>query len=108
MLSGTIHRRRGRSQAGVGFTLVEIVVALTIVGVLVALLMPAVQWARESARRMNCQHNLRQLAIANHLYHDASLALPTNMGPWSGQPNSTTQLSGRGWIVCLLPQLDQL
>jgi len=63
----------------VGFTLVELLVVIAIIGVLVALLLPAVQAAREAARRTQCLNNIRQLGIAMHLYHDAHDQFPMNV-----------------------------
>lgn len=81
-----------------GFTLVELLVVIAIIGVLVALLLPAVQAARESARRSQCLNHLKQMGLALHNHHDAYRALPPMNIRGSGEPP---------WNVHLLPYLEQ-
>ena len=101
MAISTRSASRGLYRAGRktrGFTLIELLVVIAIIGVLVALLLPAVQQAREAARRTQCRNSLKQLGLALHNYHDAMSTFPTGvMGP-NYKPN---------WRVHLLPYLDQ-
>lgn len=80
-----------------GFTLVELLVVIAIIGVLVALLLPAVQAAREAARRMKCQNNLKQVGLALQNYHDVFNILP----PGGVSTNETS------WTVFILPFMEQ-
>ena len=91
----------------IAFTLVELLVVIAIIGILVALLLPAVQAAREAARRTSCANNLKQLAVAVHVYHDGNKTFPISISPWSEGPNPIKNLSGKGWIISVLPQLEE-
>lgn len=88
------------------FTLVELLVVISIIGVLVALLLPAVQAAREAARKASCKNNLRQVGIALHLFHGARNHLPVGCVEWRGfgKPASNRQFA---WSAYLLPYLEQ-
>ena len=87
-----------------GFTLVELLVVIAIIGVLVALLLPAVQSAREAARRSACQNNLKQIGLALHNYHDTFLYFPPGgitLGGCCATPSYTS------WSISILPFLEQ-
>ena len=88
------------------FTLIELLVVIAIIGVLVALLLPAVQAAREAARRMQCVANLKQIGIALHGYHDGSNTFPA--GGWIGIPTQPATVNmNMGWSAVILPYLEQ-
>ncbi|MBM4002549.1 MAG: DUF1559 domain-containing protein [Planctomycetes bacterium] len=92
-----------------GFTLVELLVVIAIIGLLVALLLPAVQSAREAARRMHCTNNIKQIALALHTYESSHGALPA-AGRGANQGYNTPlngEIKGTNGLVALLPYLEQ-
>ena len=112
------------SRRQTGFTLVELLVVIAIIGVLVALLLPAVQAAREAARRMSCANNLKNIGLACMNFNDTAKHLPVSIsrwqedvdinGTWIGPTNGKMAESnggpgynGKGWIVDILPQIEQ-
>jgi prepilin-type N-terminal cleavage/methylation domain-containing protein/prepilin-type processing-associated H-X9-DG protein len=99
---------------GAGFTLVELLVVIAVIGVLVALLLPAVQAAREAARRVSCSNNLKQIGLGLQNYHDARKQFPyacvipsvqwsnpNNLGELSATPNL-----GPNWVIAILPFIE--
>ncbi len=90
-----------------GFTLVELLVVIAIIGILVGLLLPAVQAAREAARRMQCSNRLKQLVIANHQYHDTWECLPPMRCGTNGTSDDDSNRYCMSGIVSLLPYLEQ-
>src|SRR2546423_13224140 len=91
-----------------GFTLFDLLVVIAIIGVLVALLLPAVQAAREAARRMSCSSNLGQLGLAMHNYHDNHKTLPYTTAAW-GPSGIVNTIDNRGWSwnSFILPYIEQ-
>ncbi len=88
-----------------GFTLIELLVVIAIIGILVALLLPAVQFARESARRTQCTSQLHQLALASHQFHDANKSFPPGVYQLSFGP--APKFRGVTLFVHLLPFYEQ-
>src|SRR3954467_5721830 len=108
-----------RQQAARGFTLVELLVVIAIIGILVALLLPAIQAAREAARRSSCTNNLKNLGLAVLNYEATQKIFPTSEG-WDASytddeknvvdalaPVGSRWLSGKGWILTILPNLEE-
>jgi prepilin-type N-terminal cleavage/methylation domain-containing protein/prepilin-type processing-associated H-X9-DG protein len=96
-MSVRVHRQAG-------FTLIELIVSIAVVGVLAALLIPAVQASRDAARRTACKNQLRQLGLALHMYHEVHRCFPPGsyvMGP------SFPMQTGWGWGAMLLPYIEQ-
>jgi prepilin-type N-terminal cleavage/methylation domain-containing protein len=94
-----------RRQAG--FTLVELLVVIAIIGVLVALLLPAVQAAREAARRTQCTNNLKQLGLSLHNFHDVNKIFPAADDELINSPVTGSNVWNASWMTHILPYIEQ-
>ncbi|HWL08486.1 MAG TPA: DUF1559 domain-containing protein [Planctomicrobium sp.] len=91
-----------------GFTLIELLVVIAIIAILVALLLPAVQQAREAARRTDCKNRLKQIGLALHNYHDTHTLFPSGeIVLTSACPQAASARRGASWTVMILPYLDE-
>ena len=91
-----------------GFTLIELLVVIAIIAVPIALLLPAVQQAREGARRTQCRNNMHQIGLALHNYHDAhGLFPPGAVRDSGGSYNVYAGYPGHGFLAMLLPFVDE-
>jgi prepilin-type N-terminal cleavage/methylation domain-containing protein len=95
------------SSRSTGFTLVELLVVISIIGILVGMTLPAVQSVREAARRAKCSNHLHQMALAFHLHHDSHRFLPSGGWNWNSQPNQAVGSDQQaGWGFQILPYIE--
>jgi len=105
-MGSKIYRWRVRRRRHIGFTLVELLVVIAIIGILIALLLPAVQAAREAARRSQCTNNLKQIGLALHNYHDVHRSFPPLM-VYQSALGPTGLPYHHSWLTKLLPFMEQ-
>lgn len=105
LLNGWISGKRWVRSMRRSFTMVELLVVLAIIGVLVGLLLPAIQQAREAARRMQCQNNLKQLGLATHLFESSRKVFPASGWTTSGPGNPQGKFVG--WRTLIMPNIEQ-
>lgn len=104
------HKPRTSLQRRIGFTLIELLVVIAIIGILIALLMPAVQAAREAGRRTVCKNNLKQMSLAWLHHHDAHKHFPTGGWGWDwvGDPKyGYREKQPGGWVFNILPYIEE-
>ena len=89
------------------FTLVELLVVIAIIGILIGMLLPAVQQVREAARRAHCSNNLKQIGLATAMFHDTRLAFPPARLTPTFDAVDQDCLGGASWMVHLLPYVEQ-
>lgn len=107
-----VHDHRNSAVVRAGFTLIELLVVIAIIGVLVSILLPAVQHARAAARRSQCQNNLKQIGLAIHQFHDANGAFPPARIVLDGvrtlsSDGTTIGMDEPSWLIHILPHLEQ-
>jgi prepilin-type N-terminal cleavage/methylation domain-containing protein/prepilin-type processing-associated H-X9-DG protein len=103
--TSSLNLRKFAAHAPTGFTLVELLVVIAIIGVLVAILLPAVQASREAGRRSQCANNLRQIGVGLLNYHSAAGSFPP--GLTDRRTGANPQGKQLSWIVCLLPFIEE-
>ena len=113
-VSSAVTKHRASRKTARGFTLVELLVVIAIIGILIALLLPAVQAAREAARRMQCAGRFKQVGVAMHNYNAAHGRFPLGLLMWSsstpstcGSPPMDKYYGGFSWSAYILPYIEQ-